>query len=132
MRLLPCPPQQRKFDMSQVLKLFVLTDAGAHLAQKLNSSLDCKVIGLASRVTSADIAVASIGDAIRFCVFLTGEPIIAVMASGALIRILAPLLEDKMAEPPVLALSEDGKSVVPLLGGHHGAKRSCAKDCGNS
>jgi len=120
LRLLPCPPQQRKFDMSQVLKLFVLTDAGAHLAQKLNSSLDCKVIGLASRVTSADIAVASIGDAIRSA-FSNGEPIIAVMASGALIRILAPLLEDKMAEPPVLALSEDGKSVVPLLGGHHGA-----------
>jgi cobalt-precorrin 5A hydrolase/precorrin-3B C17-methyltransferase len=120
LRLLPCLPQQRKLDMSQVLNLFVLTDAGAQLAQKLNSSLDCKVVGLASRVTSADMAVASIGDAIRSA-FSSGEPIIAVMANGALIRILAPLLENKMAEPPVLALSEDGKSVVPLLGGHHGA-----------
>lgn len=106
--------------MSQVTNLFVLTDAGAQLARKLNGSLDCHVIGLKGRVTSADSAVDSIGDAIRSA-FSNGEPIIAVMASGALIRILAPLLEDKMAEPPVLAVSEDGKSVVPLLGGHHGA-----------
>ncbi len=28
---------------------------------------------------------------------------------------------DKRDEPPVIAISEDGKSVVPLLGGHHGA-----------
>jgi len=38
-----------------------------------------------------------------------------------LIRLLAPLLADKRTEPPVLALSEDGSVVVPLLGGHHGA-----------
>jgi cobalt-precorrin 5A hydrolase/precorrin-3B C17-methyltransferase len=38
-----------------------------------------------------------------------------------LIRILAPLLSDKRAEPPVLAVSEDGAEIVPLLGGHRGA-----------
>ena len=30
---------------------------------------------------------------------------------------------DKNAEPPVIAVSEDGLSIVPLLGGHHGANR---------
>src|SRR5690606_22371192 len=44
-----------------------------------------------------------------------------VCAAGALIRILAPLLDDKAAEPPVLAVAEDGSAVVPLLGGHRGA-----------
>ena len=38
-----------------------------------------------------------------------------------MIRALAPLLGDKRAEPPVLALAEDGSAVVPLLGGHRGA-----------
>ena len=28
---------------------------------------------------------------------------------------------DKRAEPPVVALAEDGSAAVPLLGGHHGA-----------
>ena len=53
--------------------------------------------------------------------FESGQPIVGVCASGILIRILAPLLSDKRDEPPVLAVSEDGASVVPLLGGHRGA-----------
>lgn len=31
------------------------------------------------------------------------------------------MIEDKRAEPAVIAVSEDGASVVPLLGGHRGA-----------
>ncbi len=55
--------------------------------------------------------------------FRAGRPIIGLCASGILIRLLAPLLADKRAEPPVLAVAEDGSAVVPLLGGHHGANR---------
>ena len=50
-----------------------------------------------------------------------GRPIIAFAASGIVIRALAPVLGDKHDEPPVLAISPDGRSVVPLLGGHGGA-----------
>ena len=53
--------------------------------------------------------------------FLAGRPIVGLMAVGILIRLLAPLLQDKRAEPPVLAVAEDGSAVVPLLGGHRGA-----------
>jgi len=53
--------------------------------------------------------------------FQAGRPIIGLCAAGILVRVLAPLLDDKRAEPPVLAVAEDGSSVVPLLGGHHGA-----------
>jgi cobalt-precorrin 5A hydrolase/precorrin-3B C17-methyltransferase len=53
--------------------------------------------------------------------FRLGETIIGVCASGILIRVLAPLLSDKSHDPPVLAVSEDGAVVVPLLGGHYGA-----------
>lgn len=55
--------------------------------------------------------------------FLAGTPIIGICAAGILIRLIAPHLGDKAAEPPVLAVSADGTSVVPLLGGHHGANR---------
>ena len=53
--------------------------------------------------------------------FAAGVPIIGVCAAGILIRSVAPLLRDKMAEPPVLAVAEDASSIVPLLGGHRGA-----------
>lgn len=53
--------------------------------------------------------------------FAQGRPIIGLCAAGILIRLLAPHLGDKQAEPPVLAVAADGASIVPLLGGHHGA-----------
>ncbi len=55
--------------------------------------------------------------------FAEGRPLIGVCASGILIRRLAPLLANKHSEPPVIAVSQDGTHVVPLLGGHHGANR---------
>ena len=53
--------------------------------------------------------------------FAARRPLVGVCAAGVMIRTLAPLLGDKWSEPPVLAVSEDGTVVVPLLGGHHGA-----------
>ncbi len=53
--------------------------------------------------------------------FAAGRPIVGLCASGILIRILAPLIADKIGEPPVVALAEDGSVAVPLLGGHRGA-----------
>lgn len=55
--------------------------------------------------------------------FADNTPIVGVCASGILIRILAPHLADKAEEPPVIAVSPDAKSVVPLLGGHRGANQ---------
>ena len=65
-----------------------------------------------------DRAVAHIADLVA-----AGRPIVGVCASGILIRALAPYVDDKRAEPPVVALAEDGSVAVPLLGGHHGANR---------
>ncbi len=53
--------------------------------------------------------------------FRAGRTLVALCASGIVIRALAPVLRDKTQEPPVVSVSEDGRSVVPLLGGHHGA-----------
>lgn len=53
--------------------------------------------------------------------FREGRPVIGLCASGILIRAIAPELSDKRSEPPVIAVAEDGSSIVPLLGGHRGA-----------
>ena len=54
--------------------------------------------------------------------FTTNRPVVGLCAAGILIRLTAPLLADKHAEPPVLLMTETG-DFVPLLGGHHGANR---------
>ena len=55
--------------------------------------------------------------------FAAKEVIIGLCASGIIIRAIAKQLGDKRSESPVLAVAADGSSVVPLLGGHHGANQ---------
>lgn len=98
----------------------ILSEAALPLARQIADTVDGDVHGAQARVTKADVAFDAAGDHVR-ALFEEGRAIVALMAAGALIRIVAPLLADKHAEPPVVAVSEDGASVVPLVGGHHGA-----------
>ncbi|YCH21878.1 precorrin-3B C(17)-methyltransferase [Pseudomonas sp. D1-3] len=77
--------------------------------------------GLSGRI-EADQAYADFGDTLRN-LYRSGAPIIALCAAGIVIRSLASLLASKGAEPPVLAVAEDGSAVVPLLGGLGGVNR---------
>ncbi|WP_413793863.1 MULTISPECIES: precorrin-3B C(17)-methyltransferase [unclassified Pseudomonas] len=71
--------------------------------------------GLAGRV-EGDRQYLEFGATLRE-LYQQDTPIIALCAAGIVIRTLAPLLLEKGAEPPVLAVAEDGSAVVPLLGG---------------
>ena len=78
--------------------------------------------GPASLGGTADVAYERLGPHLA-ALFRAGTPIVGMCAAGILVRLLGPHLADKGVEPPVLAVSDDGRSVVPLLGGHHGANR---------
>lgn len=103
--------------------IFILGPSARDLASRLASHLDGTLLepsDLRSELHKA---------------FRQGRPIIGLCASAILIRLLAPLLADKLAEPPVIALAEDGSAAVPLLGGHRGANdlaRSIARFTGGS
>ncbi|WP_448192381.1 precorrin-3B C(17)-methyltransferase [Azospirillum sp. sgz301742] len=99
----------------------VLSPLGLATARSAAAVLPgAQVHGLSSRVQGADATFTDTLEHVRG-LFAAGTPIVGVCAAGILVRALAPLLADKHAEPPVLALAEDGEAVVPLLGGHHGA-----------
>lgn len=72
--------------------------------------------GLVDRVEGADRTYSDFGANLRQ-LYQQDTPIIALCAAGIVIRTLAPLLLEKGAEPPVLAVAEDASAVVPLLGG---------------
>ncbi len=96
--------------------LICLTADGAALARRL----DGEIHGLAGRVADADVTFAD-ATAHVASLFASGRPVVGICAAGILIRAVAPLLADKTREPPVIAVSADGRHVVPLLGGHRGA-----------
>ncbi|MGB0683806.1 MAG: precorrin-3B C(17)-methyltransferase [Magnetovibrionaceae bacterium] len=98
--------------------VFALTEPGFETAQSIATLLGTKASGLAARIPGGDID--DLDDALAQA-FRAGRPIVGVTAAGILIRKLGPLLQDKRDDPPVVAVSEDGAFVVPLIGGHHGA-----------
>jgi cobalt-precorrin 5A hydrolase len=53
--------------------------------------------------------------------YKSAERIVALMATGIVIRSIAPLLEDKWVDPAVVVVSPDLSYAIPLIGGHHGA-----------
>ncbi|MEM5491563.1 precorrin-3B C(17)-methyltransferase [Hoeflea sp. AS16] len=101
--------------------IIILSDAALPMAQRIAAATGGEVHGLARRITqTVDVTFTEVGSHLEN-LFRDGRPIIAVMAAGAVIRLLAPHLTDKTTEPAVIAVAEDGSAVVPLLGGHHGA-----------
>lgn len=100
--------------------IIILSDGAYEVASRIKSEIGGVIQGLEGRCSKSDSSFSDVRIHMQNC-FKGGEPVIAIMASGAIIRLLADVLVDKHSEPPVLAIAEDCSSVVPLLGGHHGA-----------
>ncbi|MCW2278533.1 cobalt-precorrin 5A hydrolase [Heliophilum fasciatum] len=52
--------------------------------------------------------------------FCAGKPLFFIGALGILVRMIAPLIQDKRHDPPVLVLDEAGQHVISVLSGHWG------------
>jgi len=102
------------------LRVVALTADGAILARRVAAELNGRSAGLKGRTEGCDQTFTDTAAWLKEQ-FSENRPIVAVMAAGAVIRILAPLLTDKHMEPPVVVVAQDGSAVVPLLGGHRGA-----------
>jgi len=114
--------------------IVVLGASALPLARRLKRQLPQAEIHGPRRPSIGDVRYARAAPHLR-TLFKAGRPIVALCAAGIVVRALAPVLRDKTAEPPVVAVAEDGSAAVPLLGGHHGANalaRSIARATGGT
>ena len=94
-----------------MIRIIALTQAGRCLAERIktyypyDSELWFKPQPFAEKVQHA---------------FGQGDQLVFVCAMGIVVRTLAPVLQNKHQDPPVLVLDEAGTFVVPLLSGHEG------------
>lgn len=106
--------------MTPEIAVIVLGQQSVAVARRFMQVLpNAKLYGLSGRTHEVDVNFDRFGDTVRD-LFRSGTAIVGICAAGILIRTIAPLLSDKRAEPPVLAIAEDGSAVVPLLGGLNG------------
>ncbi|MCL6704043.1 precorrin-3B C(17)-methyltransferase [Pseudomonas sp. T1.Ur] len=102
---------------STVAAIVILGQGSLATARRIQQRYpEALIHGLAGRVEGSDRQYTEFGATLR-ALYQQDMPIIALCAAGIVIRSLAPLLLEKGAEPPVLAVAEDGSAVVPLLGG---------------
>lgn len=88
--------------------LIAATDPGRRLAARL-----------AEQLRGAALADGPAAQAIPGA-WRRGEALVCVMAAGAAVRILGPLLADKHTDPPVVVVDDAGRHAVVLVGAHHG------------
>ncbi|WP_328919087.1 precorrin-3B C(17)-methyltransferase [Streptomyces jietaisiensis] len=70
-----------------------------------------------------------VGEAVRRA-FGECEQLVCFLATGAVVRLLAPLLGDKRADPGVVCVDEAGRFAVSLVGGHGGGANELARAVG--
>ena len=57
-----------------------------------------------------------------------GAVLMVIGATGAVTRLIAPLLSDKESDPAVLVLDAEGTRVIPLLGGHQAGGEQLSRE----
>ncbi|KES04493.1 Precorrin methylase [Streptomyces toyocaensis] len=71
----------------------------------------------------------SVADAVRTA-FAECEQLVCFLATGAVVRLVAPLLDDKRTDPGVVCVDEGGRFAVSLVGGHGGGANGLAREVG--
>ncbi|WP_416775761.1 cobalt-precorrin 5A hydrolase [Xenorhabdus budapestensis] len=109
--------------------LFCLTEGGVALAHRLQSHLvmDCftspELVNADSRFIAFEGGFANTVHK----VFTQYDALIMIGATGITIRVIAPLLKDKMTDPAVIVLDEKGQFAISLLSGHMGGANKLAQ-----
>ena len=94
---------------------FWLTPQGKQLAEQLQAHFGGTV------EPKADFA-----EAVRRA-FADCDALVFVMATGIVVRTIAPLVQSKASDPAVLVLDQRGKHVISLLSGHLGGANAMAE-----
>ena len=108
-------------EMTPPIAVILLNESGRETAARIQKSYpEALIHGLAGRTSETDLTFTQTASHLQE-LFRAGTPIVGICAAAILIRCLAPILRNKLTEPLVVAIADDGSNIVPLLGGHHGA-----------
>jgi len=108
-----------------MIKIIALTEAGLALANKLQLLLDQRFREQNSDQSEVLYKPSPFTEKVQQA-FVAGDALIFICATGIVMRTLAPVLDSKLSDPPVLVLDEAGDFVIPLLSGHQGGANEWA------
>ncbi|NOK59453.1 MAG: hypothetical protein GFH27_549283n87 [Chloroflexi bacterium AL-W] len=111
--------------------IIALTRGGTATGQKLLAELPNAVLYAPKRFVEAQPNVHPYVESIRQVLqtaFRQHSGLVCIMASGIVVRDLAPLLHSKHHDPGVVVVDQTGRYAISLLGGHKGGANQLALD----
>lgn len=110
------------------LAIIAITPGGASLARRLAGPLSAATVCLPDRFRQADDGRYFSGPLSAFLAeaFNGYDGLVCIMASGIVVRLLAPCLRGKAVDPAVVVVDEAGQFVISLLSGHLGGANDLA------
>lgn len=101
-----------------IIRICSFTEAGKGLAYKISDLLDKDIVEFSENYENID-------DFIKEA-FLQRSALIFIGACGIAVRKLAPFINNKLTDSPVLVIDEKGSFVIPILSGHMGGANELA------
>ncbi len=95
--------------------IIYITDNGLKLAERL-------------KILSPDAEIVKFVPGIVVNLWSRHDAFLFIMASGIVVRTIAPLLKDKKTDPAIVVLDEAGEYAVSLVGGHLGGANDLARE----
>jgi cobalt-precorrin 5A hydrolase len=126
-------PQHQRLTMA--IAVIAITRNGAKLATTLRNGLgdEARVHVLRKYVGQAGKNALPFGEgelpALLAGLWHEATGIVCIMATGIVVRMIAPLLQGKDTDPAVVVMDEAGKFAISLLSGHLGGANDLAKRC---
>jgi cobalt-precorrin 5A hydrolase len=113
-----------------MIKVVALTPSGAETAKRICEGMKdatCWLPRKLSEEVSGTMPFESLSDVIHDA-FENRHDLICVMASGIVVRMIAPYLKGKDRDPAVVVLDEKGRFAISLLSGHIGGANDLARE----
>ena len=99
----------------KILRVVYFTENGKHIKEKLNNAFI-----LEEKPDDMDLKSWT-----KDC-FSLHLPILFISSTGIAVRTIAPFLDNKLKDSPVIVVDELGKNVIPILSGHFGGANELA------
>ncbi len=117
------------------LALIAITNDGIKVAERIKKKLNGEVtVFLPQKLKQTKLAATyyskKLGDQIGE-LFSNYEGFIFIMASGIVVRTIAPYITDKYNDPAVVVVDDVGRFVISILSGHEGGANNLAHRVAN-
>ncbi len=117
------------------LALIAITEDGVKVAERIKKNIECELTVYVpqklkqTRMTTVCYSK-SFGEQVGE-IFSNYEGLIFIMASGIVVRTIAPYIKDKYVDPAVVVVDDVGRFVISLLSGHEGGANNLAYKIAN-